>query len=218
MGMKIAFVGASGTGKTTLANMVAKEFSLEFNPVGSRSTTKAMGFSNPYDVDKASANVYDSCMFLGFSLADCAKMALESGDESNSVRPRFQKRLQLTKIEWESSRDNFISDRSTLDDFAYTALHAVNSIDCKFALRAREHMLTYDLVFFCPIESFINLSDDPARVKDLQYHRVFEYLVKGALDSWEIAHYTVPGLEWREEYVYSTICEVEHLRGATKNR
>ena len=51
--VRIAMAGASGTGKTTLMNFLAKEYGLPVNPVGSRSVSAAMGFASPYDVDKA---------------------------------------------------------------------------------------------------------------------------------------------------------------------
>ena len=55
---RLAFCGASGTGKSTLATRLAQELGLDLNPVGSRSTARAMGFDNPYDVDKACLATY----------------------------------------------------------------------------------------------------------------------------------------------------------------
>src|SRR5579884_1906638 len=95
--MRIAFCGASGTGKTTLAEHVAKKYGLEMNPVGSRSVAKDMGFESPYDADKAGR------------------------------RAEFQRRLVDSKREWEATHDSFVTDRTTFDNLTYMALHDVYS-------------------------------------------------------------------------------------------
>lgn len=72
--MRIAFVGASGTGKSTLAkHVLSLRPDLLLNPVGSRSTAKAMGFvhppgsehageGDPYGTDNALAAKYSTVL------------------------------------------------------------------------------------------------------------------------------------------------------------
>lgn len=50
---RVAFTGASGTGKSTLAEWLGTTYALPLNPVGSRSVARSMGFASPYDVDTA---------------------------------------------------------------------------------------------------------------------------------------------------------------------
>lgn len=147
--MKIAFCGASGTGKTTLARMIEREFGLEFNPVGSRSVAQAMGFKSPYDVDAA------------------------------GKREEFQRRLLDEKIAWEESHDSFVTDRTTIDQIVYHALHDVHSVTEELLDRSLKASLVYDVVFFAPVDAFIHTGDDPARVDSLAYHRVYEMTLTG---------------------------------------
>lgn len=96
--IRLAFAGASGTGKSTLATYAADLLGLPLNPVGSRSVAAAMGFANPYDVDRV------------------------------GLRAAFQWRLLTEKISWERDHESFVSDRTVLDNLAYQVLHSVHSV------------------------------------------------------------------------------------------
>src|SRR6185436_16486766 len=100
--MRIAFSGAAGTGKSHLAKIVAEWLSLPMCPVGSRTVCKEMGFEHAYDVDKA------------------------------GMRPEFQKRLCRAKREWEADTAAFVTDRSHLDNLAYTSLHSIDTVGVEF--------------------------------------------------------------------------------------
>ena len=219
--MRIAFCGASGTGKTTLATWLAEELGISFNPVGSRSTAASMGFSNPYDVDKSSLQAYQESLAHDAkegrepSLVDAARNAFEQfipGDET--VRGLFQQKLQLAKIEWETEHDSFVSDRTTVDDFVYCALHNVGAIDEAFIERAAAHLARYDLIFFTPVDAFIKIGGDPNRVADKAYHYVFETIADGALIWWlgndwneKVCVLGLEGLEERRELVWQRIAD-----------
>jgi len=153
--MRIAFCGASGTGKTTLARWLVSSYDMELNPVGSRSVSKAMGFDSPYDVDKV------------------------------GMRRQFQHRLQDSKVEWELDHDHFVTDRTTYDELVYAIMHDVSAIDERYLARAISHMRRYTHVIYCPAEEFINTGDDPARVKDFTYHVVFDTVLHGYLKRWQ---------------------------------
>lgn len=152
--LRIAFCGCSGTGKSTLTAYVAERYGLAVNPVGSRSVAAEMGFSNPYDVDGA------------------------------GQRPAFQRRLLAEKHRWEGSCEAFATDRTPLDNLAYSSLHAIASIDDDFVDRCMDGMKRYTHVFFCPAESFQQIGTDPARVASLVYHQTYEILLRGFLDLW----------------------------------
>jgi predicted ATPase len=148
--IRLAFTGASGTGKSTLATAIAKKLSLPICPTGSREIAKEMGFDSPYDVDAA------------------------------GKRAEFQQRLFLDKLTWEQSRRGFVTDRTYLDNLAYTFLHApALAMDAEFVGRVYDAMTVYTHIVFCPLGAFQDTGDDPARVHDAAYHRRYEdYLVK----------------------------------------
>jgi len=147
--MRIAFSGASGTGKTTLATWVSETYGIPVNPIGSRSVSQAMGFKTPYGVDAA------------------------------GKRAEFQRRLVTEKVAWEASHDSFVTDRTTFDNIAYTALHDVHSIDGALMEAAIEGAHRYERIFLCPVHLFCDPGTDPARVKSRTYHELFEALAFG---------------------------------------
>lgn len=152
---RIAFAGASGTGKTTLVREMNKTLRLPVCPVGSRSVSSAMGYDSPYDVDAA-------------------------GDRS-----AFQLRLLREKASWEKEHQSFITDRTHFDNLAYTAMHAAESLDMDFLNEIVESSWVYTHVFFLPADEstdFISLGADGARVDSLAYHRVYSVLLRGLLE------------------------------------
>lgn len=147
--MRIGFTGASGTGKSTLARFVAETFGLEMCNVGSREVAKLMGFDSPYGVDAA------------------------------GKRKEFQHRLLLEKTTWERERDRFVTDRTMLDNLAYSILHGVRDVDAEFMAACFKGLARYDVIFFLAVDDFCEPVDDAARVKDLAYHRAFEATLRG---------------------------------------
>ncbi len=150
--MKVSFIGPSGTGKSYLANHVRERYGLPLCPVGSRSVSAAMGFASPYDVDAA------------------------------GKRDEFQRRLFVEKLQWEEMhQDGFVTDRTHLDNLAYHALHGGDISDADVLARY-EATRDYDVVFYVPLHAGQWLGDDPARKKELGYHRVFDALASGLLN------------------------------------
>lgn len=150
--IRLAFAGASGTGKSTLASYLAETRGLPLNPIGSRSVSKAMGFDSPYDVDKA------------------------------GMRAEFQRRLVVEKIAWEAEHEEFVTDRTTLDNLAYTMLHDVYSIDADLLDKVVSGIRRYTHVVFCSVDSFCDVAGDPNRVQDRTYHRLYDVVMRGLLE------------------------------------
>jgi hypothetical protein len=147
MTMRIGFIGCSGCGKSTLARYVSEKYGLPICPVGSRSVAAAMGFSNPYDVDKAGR------------------------------RPEFQRRLFEEKRAWELEHESFVSDRTYFDNLIYAIMHGCTQymVDGELVEYATA-MKRYSLVIHCPLAAFQNLGDDPARIVSKTYHQVYEFM------------------------------------------
>lgn len=149
--MRIAFLGASGTGKSTLTQWISKEYSLDTNPIGSRSVAKMMGFDNPYDVDAA------------------------------GKRTEFQIRLLLEKAKWEAEHETFVVDRTTLDVVSYICLHCISALTDEVLDNAFAWMKRYTHIYYCPLTAFINLDNDPNRVATMAYHKVYDTLIQGLI-------------------------------------
>lgn len=149
--IRLALSGSSGTGKTTIAEWAAKTYGLPINPVGARSVSQAMGFQSPYDVDKA------------------------------GKRSEFQRRLLLEKAEWESRNEHFITDRTVLDNLAYTMLHDVHSITSADYDLCIASVRRYTHVIYCPVTILCVTGNDPARVNDKTYQALYDVLIRGLL-------------------------------------
>jgi len=150
--MRVALCGASGTGKSTLAAYITETWRLTLNPIGSRSVSKAMGFDSPYDVDKA------------------------------GQRALFQRMLVNQKCEWEKLNEEFVTERTTLDNLAYTIMHDVKAIDEELLSQVIEGMKRYTHVIWLPVEAFCKLGEDPSRVHDMTYQRMYDVVLEGLLD------------------------------------
>lgn len=143
--LRIAFCGASGTGKSTLARSVSDALALPLCNVGSREVSAAMGFSSPYDVDRA------------------------------GKRREFQLELLTQKTKWElsHSRIGFVTDRTHADNLAYTAIHSPEIVPDMLE-DARMASERYTHVFLCPLSAFCDTGNDNQRRHDRDYHQQFE--------------------------------------------
>jgi len=155
MDFRIAFAGASGTGKTTLLKHFSEALNLPINPIGSRSVAAELGFASPYDVDKA------------------------------GQRAHFQQLLLMKKLRWEAATDAFVTDRTPFDNLTYAAFHDVHSIDENQLSSSLLGMKRYTHVFLCPIGAVFNPGDDAARLKDRMYHILYESMLRGLLGQLE---------------------------------
>lgn len=195
--MRLAFCGASGTGKTTLARMWSRLTGDELNPVGSRSVAAEMGFRSPYDVDRALESTYAEYLLHGVAPEQAARVAMADWDRPGlpgawpvsaagrrSCRARFQAEVQRLKTLWEHSRESFVTDRTTCCDLAYSLLHCPDAVDAEFIERARIHMARYDLVVAFEIACFIDVDRDPARLPDLDYHARWERVALSRVTEW----------------------------------
>ena len=177
---RIAFSGAAGTGKSHLAAIVQKALGIPLCPIGSRTVCKEMGFEHAYDIDAA------------------------------GKRMEFQRRLCAAKAEWERQHESFVTDRSHLDNLAYTTLHAVDSVDEEFVGMIRRANSVYTHVIHVDArapDAFMDLND-PARHQNRVYHRHYAMLLAQLWTYYstfeQLIHFhwlTTPVLAEREEQV-----------------
>lgn len=151
--MKIAIMGASGTGKTTLATAIASAYGIPLNPIGARSVALDMGFTNPYDVDAAGR------------------------------RKEFQERLFDEKLIWEHHHDRFVTDRSYLDNLTYCALHMPGELPDDAVENYGAAMSCYDVVFCLWRADFQSLGDSVRQVSKTYHDIYERLLVSFASSS-----------------------------------
>lgn len=147
--IRIAFCGASGTGKTTLAQFLCDKLGLPLNPIGSRSVAQEMGYDSPYDVDKAGR------------------------------RGEFQVRLLAAKRQWEDAQSSFVTDRTTFDNLTYTVMHDIATVDDAIVTSAISGLDRYTHIVYCPVSAFISTASDPARVHSRVYHELYDTILRG---------------------------------------
>jgi predicted ATPase len=142
--MRLALSGPSGTGKTTLAIALAERLRLPLCPVGARSVAADMGFSSPYDVDKA------------------------------GLRKEFMRVLTQQKGAWEAAHDSFVTDRTHYDNLAYTLMENPLDIDRSILETVKLAGSRYDHLVVCPLSVFQKLGTDVSRRHDAEYHAKYQ--------------------------------------------
>lgn len=158
--VRIAFCGASGTGKTTTAKQLSKNLGLPVNPIGSRSVSSEMGYDSPYDVD------------------------------AFGRRAEFQKKLFEMKKKWENENSSFITDRTHFDNLTYSLMHdCVGTVTPNFIHEITVATRNYTHIIFFPTQSFLDPGQDPQRIQDLNYHQVYEWILKMLLDQSGFEYY-----------------------------
>jgi AAA domain len=148
---RVAFAGASGTGKTTLASWIEAKYALPCNPVGSRTIAKEMGFSSAYDADAVGR------------------------------RAEFQTRLVEGKMTWEAEHDEFVTDRTTFDNLAYSLMHDATAVSEAYFNLARQGLARYEYIVYCPASVFLDCKDDPARQSSTTYQVLYDAVLWGLL-------------------------------------
>lgn len=163
---RIAFTGASGTGKTTLARYVEKTWGLPYEEYGGLSTARhvalqMVGEPNPYKT-------------------------LEAGRYHE-----FQWRVQETKREWEEAHKDigFITDRTHVDSLAYGCMHDPDGIgsDEPYFDATVAYTNDYDIIFYLDPRYGLYLNDS-IRKQARAYHLNYDIFIRGFIST----HVKVP--------------------------
>jgi predicted ATPase len=162
--MRIAFTGASSTGKTTLANALAAEADfaavapVRLN-VDARRLLVELGFGSGVD-----------------------RM-------SRDDRRAFQARYFTEKHGNEDGRSDYLTERSFVDIAAFwiDTSPAPGDFTSEFVLRCKAEAQRYDLHVYLPV-GVVPLVADGLRSSDETYHSTIDATIRKLLREWRLAH------------------------------
>lgn len=167
--MKIAFTGASGTGKTSVArNLLSQSHEtlgeIPLVGVDSRSLLDMLGLKRAESIDDDQYKVFQMMYFS-------QKMLVESGC------------------------GELLTERSFVDGLTYWKMHCEQSASPSenemIHRLCREQTKKYDYHFLFPV-GFIPVEDDGYRHRDPEYHKEFELLLESILRDWGIKYMVMP--------------------------
>lgn len=148
---RIAFTGASGTGKTTLAKWLAGWSGFDLCPVSARTVAAKLGYTTPYDAVAAGPAKY----------------------------AEFQRMVFEERRRWELAHENFVTDRTHFDDLAYGVMHNHHMFTDEWVDAITTAQSGYSHVFALDIYDFINFDNDAARKTSMVYHRFYQAILVG---------------------------------------
>ena len=173
--MRVAFIGAHGVGKTTLAEQVARWTALPHITERARTVAEDWGLT-PATIPANRLVEYQWAILN-------AQISAEN--------------------DWHHL--GFLSDRSTIDNQAYMLAHVQNTngnlaLVRNYAEEAMQRLGHYDRLFYLPIR-FPLPTDDPARHPDTAFQRQIDALIPQIIDV--VSLWYVPGFWTRVHTVHS---------------
>ncbi len=188
--MKIAFTGAGGTGKTTLAKYISQKWGIPYVGSVSREVMKEMGIES----EMAQQNMHEDVL-----------LELQRGI--------YERRK--TKL---ASLNSYVTDRCALDNYIYGLRRCgaalTEDVRAEWEKGAIEDLYAQDLVFHTPIGLF-QTEADGVRVTDASHQHLMDaamygFLCKHAFDKQAGHVYIVnmADLNRRTKYIDALISEV----------
>lgn len=154
--MKVAFTGAGGTGKTTLATHIHKQWGLPLLSSVARGIMKARGIENE---DQQNRMTTDELLVL-------------------------QTEIFMTLKEQRSSESSFVTDRLLLDNYVYglrrSGASMTEEIRREWETAVIQDLFKMDLVFYCPAGLF-PLKADGVRQMDVAHQYLIDSAIYGLL-------------------------------------
>ena len=184
--MRIGICGAQGTGKSTLAKVLAKELQLPLITEQARLVAKRMGV--------------------------VSESELRQRPKKEQIE--FQINCLVQQIHAECSHPGgFVSDRTTIDNAVYWVSSVHNDASyvdrVRYLQEAQLNARDYDLVVYC--RPFGSVEDDGFRIPDNVYQREIDLLIRTFIIGWELKNWvTVDGsLEERVAQVLDVVQDMK---------
>jgi hypothetical protein len=183
-GLRVAFCGAGGTGKTTTAQFIENELEIPLLKSASRTFYEIQGLS-------------EEMVNIEFT---------------NEQKLTLQKDIFALKIE-NDRQFSYVADRTVLDHYAYALAYCGGFMDndqfTEFDERVRSLMLsTYSHIFYFPWGFWLPNESDGVRQDRNSWQSLIDNTIVGHLDRWNVPVITVPqthGEDARNDFVKSVI-------------
>jgi predicted ATPase len=182
-GLRIAFAGAGGTGKTTTAEDLADKLGLELIPSASRI-------------------IYDQ--------QNLKEEIVATWDQD--AKWKLQQDIFAAKLEQDDLTPAFVSDRTALDHFAYCLMYCAAKMDndqfTRMEAQVRKHMFgAYTHVFYFPWGHW-EAESDGRRSDSKAWQSAIDNLILGHFVNWGVPAIQVPqdqGPEGRLEFILDSV-------------
>jgi predicted ATPase len=197
--MKIAFTGAGGTGKTTMAKYVSETWGIPYVGSVAREVAADMGIEN----ESAQAEMSEQALF------------------------EYQHAIYLRRQAKIAKYPHFVTDRLALDNYVYALRRCGKALTEEVRKEWQEgieaDLYGMDLVFYCPAGMF-SLVDDGMRQTDVAHahlidNAIYGLLCKVAFDrmSGHVYVLNMADLVRRKEYVDRLCATVAEVSGFAKS-
>lgn len=183
-GIRVAFCGAGGTGKTTTANFISEQLGLP-------------------QLKSASRKIYEEKNLSEEQLRE---------EYSNYDKLDLQKNIFAAKVEADRQY-SYVADRTLLDHYAYCLAYCGGFMDDEqftlFDETVQSAMLSsYSHIFYFPYGFWIAENSDGVRQDRCAWQSQIDALIVGHIHRWNIPVITVPqmrGEDERNEFVKNVI-------------
>lgn len=181
-GMKIGFVGAGGTGKTSTATILAPKLNLS-------------------QMKSASRIVYEAR-----ELTEEKVFAMNPHEKW-----QLQHNIFNTKIDADDLTPAFVADRTLLDHWAYCLLYCATNIKNEEFVRlealVRKHMFaTYSRIYYFP-HGFWHAKGDGVRQDNIAWQSAVDAILVGHILKWKLPVVEVPQAQGNEDGNWDKLSE-----------
>ena len=181
--LKIGFIGAGGTGKTSVAKLLESQLSEPFRPSIVRATMEGLGINHESDQNHL----------------------------TEEQRYRIQLAIFEAKLKQDKEHQYGLFDRTPIDHLAYCMHRCANVIPdddwCLMLTQAQDAIRRYDLIFFFPYYHW-GVPTDGFRQEGLAYKTKIELLQRALLNDLGIDFIELTNVAPEDRAIYVHNCVI----------